>query len=377
MTENGANKPPAGRKGSNAAQSGQLERAKQAVSDTNMKSEQQSPTSSSLENIRLRLGLDRTQIKQPFDVLYSQQSSWQERVKAIQTLVTQGKQPAASKFIEDCIQNKNEDIRVREAALRALGELRKAGYVFRDALFGLIWQLDVSESTLYAMVIDALASAGSREWDEGPEIRTYIVQKLSSPKTPTNIRASLVRLLATLGKQAPVKEIVALLNETNLEWNIRNAIVTSLDESFTAVFEKLLYDPEQSIRVSAAYRLGKELALQRILQILRTSRDYVIKDRVARVLGEVGKGTDEEISVLASIASNQQNNTLVRISALLATGQLRERHAHVKEPERLLRRLREDSNKSIRVVAKEVTAIFTRPFADNEDEYEPDEDGND
>ncbi len=318
------------------------------------------------EDMLILLNLSQVQIENPLEILNSRNAQWQDRARAIQSLIKLADDPTIAKRIENCAQDNNESERVRTVAIRALGELRKANQVPKAALLRLI---NIPELGLRATLIETLASLGPDEWNEGERFLARLRKALLDTRTPSIVRAALVRLLATLKDTVVTTEIVTLLDEAEIDRTIRAAIVDSLAASETVAFEKLLYDPEQEIRVSAAYRLGRTRALERLIRILKTSNESVIVDRGAQLLGELGEGTAEEIDVLLDVAENTHNQALVRMSAILAVGQLYERQADIPESAALLKISHGDSDVSVRIAADTVMSIL------HPERFEDDADG--
>jgi|GEM_PF-3848354 HEAT repeat protein len=322
--------------------------------------DRQQPENNLESDILIGLGISKKDVKNPLQVLNSQQSTWQDRVLALQALL-RATTPEIVQRIEECLTDKDE--RVRVAATRAIGQLRKSHKVPRAVLLRLLADENQQVKTT---AIEALAALGPDEWADERRVQ-HLTDKLRNKQETTSIRVALIHLLGTLGEDAPVKELVEVLRDEDSNWEIRDAAAVMLGRLDTnkpvPALMQALYDRELHVRVTAAFALGKEEALKRIIADLQ-SATFTMKARAAQLLGELGTGTDTEIGSLISLATSATMQPSVRIEAILALGNLGEQlrqHTNEIALQGLRRRLddlQKDSNQDVRDTAEAVFAAL-------------------
>jgi len=322
-------------------------------------------------NILIRLGITRHKIANPHAILDNAQSTWQERILALRALIPIGGNPESSQRIVRCLDDK-EDTRVRIAATEVVGLLCQASQLPIGRLLRLLYDQNPEVKTA---AIHVLSTVDIHKWVNN-ELVGELIRSTQNKEEATNIRVALIFLLGTLGEKAPVKELVEVLRDTTAPWEIRDAAAFALGTLDTnkPVFalKQALYDREQTVRVTAAFALGKEEAIQEIIRDLKTE-NHSQKTRAAQLLGELASNSNEAIDTLASLITFTSGHTSLNITAILALGKVGEECIKNKnkfgelQVRKQLEKLRKSSNLEVCKYAEDVLyALYPDLVSDQE-----------
>ena len=290
------------------------------------------------ENILVRLGLAKTPLSQPLEVLNNPRSNWQAKTRAIQALIGLGRHAPVDR-IRDYLKDSHEAVRM--AAVRTLGNLWKFGTVPIEVF---LFALRDEHPEVRVTTVQVLESLGSEALVE--PLITRLIQKLQHEETI--VRIAVIHLLGTLGKEAPVDELIKALKDDN--WQVREAAALTLgtlgDLAPTTHLLNALYDRNRLVRNAAIFALGDLLPVDMLIHDLQYGETHV-REKAAQILGEIGERTPEEpiIEALLEVAKEDRQSS-VRKAAILALGQI---EAGISLAE--LRSLLNDSDRDVRETA--------------------------
>ncbi len=332
-----------------------------------------SPTS-----LLIRLGLAKSSLREPLEALKSE--SWQTRVLALQ-LLTDLERDAPVSSIRACLQDPHEAVRM--ATVRALGKLWRFGVVPLE-LF--LLALGDKHAEVRATTVRVLESLGPEALidplikhlkeklhrqtsDEGGGAREQVNHQAAIPGEEPIVCIAIIHLLGTLGKNAPVEELVNMLSDP--EWQVREAAVSALEKLGDRTSEgpllNALYDNQRFVRDAAISALKGRLPVETLVDNLFTL-DPFSRKKTAELLGELGERIQQQSMIHALVRAAQTDpDSSVRKAALLALGQI-----GMPVPHTALRPLLHDPDQDVCEVAMHVLNALHPDYFDDQGNINPD-----